>query len=169
MADVLIVMSGLPGTGKSTVSRELARQLGGCLVRIDTIEQAIGRARDDEQPVGAAGYVVAYAVAEDQLRLGLTVVADSVNPVAATREAWRDVARRTGSCVVDVEVVCSDAREHRNRVDTRSSDIADLRLPTWDEVLRGNYERWDREHVVVDTASRDVAQCVAQLRAAAGI
>ena len=46
--------------------------------------------------VGPAGYVVAYGVAEDNLRIGRIVVADTVNPVQATRDAWLDVARRAG-------------------------------------------------------------------------
>lgn len=38
---MLIVLSGLPGTSKTTIARELARQLGAVHVRIDTIEQAL--------------------------------------------------------------------------------------------------------------------------------
>jgi hypothetical protein len=37
----LIVMAGLPATGKTTIARELARPLGAVHVRIDTIEHAI--------------------------------------------------------------------------------------------------------------------------------
>jgi predicted kinase len=54
--------------------------------------------------VGEAGYRFGYAVAEDNLRLGRIVVADSVNPLRVTRDAWRNAAKRSGA--VFVEVVC---------------------------------------------------------------
>jgi predicted kinase len=38
---MLIIFGGLPATGKTTIARELARQLGAVHVRIDSIEQAI--------------------------------------------------------------------------------------------------------------------------------
>ena len=45
-----------------------------------------------------------------------------------------DVARRAAVALVEVEVVCSDAAEHRRRVESRRADIPGLLLPTWDEV-----------------------------------
>lgn len=38
---MLIIFGGLPGTGKTTIARELARQTGAMHLRIDSIEQAI--------------------------------------------------------------------------------------------------------------------------------
>src|SRR5271165_1678080 len=36
---MLIILGGLPGTGKTAIARELARQLGAVHVRIDSIEE----------------------------------------------------------------------------------------------------------------------------------
>ena len=41
---MLIVIGGLPGTGKTALARGLARALDAVHLRIDTIEQAIERA-----------------------------------------------------------------------------------------------------------------------------
>lgn len=38
---MLIILGGLPGSGKSTVAQALARRIGACYLRVDTIEQAI--------------------------------------------------------------------------------------------------------------------------------
>jgi hypothetical protein len=75
----------------------------------------------------AAGYRVAYAVAEDNLRLGQTVIADSVNPVPATRDAWLDAANRAQVRAREVEVTCSDSQEHRTRVETLTRTFRDSR------------------------------------------
>ncbi|WP_330263038.1 adenylyl-sulfate kinase [Streptomyces griseorubiginosus] len=100
------------------------------------------------------GSVVGYALAEEQLRQGHTVIAESVNPLAVTRDAWRDAAVRAGVPVLAVEVVCSDPDEHRRRAESRSVDIPDLPLPDWAQLTEREYEPWNRERLVVDTAGR---------------
>src|SRR2546421_8902108 len=115
---MLIIFSGLSATGKTTIARQIAREIGAIYLRIDSIEQAIRDSSIGDRPVEDAGYCVAYATAFDNLRLGRTVVADCVNPIAVTRNAWRDVAARAGVEAVDIEVVCTDAFEHRRRAGT---------------------------------------------------
>lgn len=153
---MLIVLGGLPGVGKTTVARELARVTGAMHLRIDSIEQVL---RNAGWEVEGEGYSVAYAVAEDNLRLGRIVIADCVNPEPLTRNEWRAVAERAGVAARDVEIVCSDAHEHRRRVETRAPDIAGHRLPTWADVIERDYRAWDAERLVVDSACLDVEQC----------
>lgn len=162
---MLIALSGLPGVGKSTLARLLAARLGAAWLRIDTIEQAIAAALG--RPVETdEGYRVAYGVAEDNLRLGLTVLADSVNPLAVTRDAWRAVAERAGVPCLEVLVVCSDLGEHRRRVEGRVSEVPGLVPPTWERVMARTVEPWSRTPLVVDTAGVEPAVCVAQVVAA---
>jgi hypothetical protein len=67
---------------------------------------------------------------------------------------------------VEIEVRCSDAQVHRRRVETRQSDISRLQTPTWEEVVSRGYEPWYRDHIVIDTAARSVAEIVKELREA---
>lgn len=155
---MLIVLSGLPGVGKTTIARELARAIGAVYLRIDSIEHAL---RGGGVKVEAEGYRVAHAIAEDNLRLGRAIVADCVNPWPLTRDEWREVARRAGARALDVEIVCSNEEEHRRRVESREADIPGHTLPTWQEVAARDYRPWDDgARLVVDTATSSVEQSV---------
>jgi len=103
---MLNIFEGLPGTGKSTLAQPLARDREAVLLRIDTIEQAL---KETEGLVnGLEGYVVAYHIAADNLRLGLSVVADAVHPVRVTRAPSRYVA------------ICAGVRLSRSKLPART-------------------------------------------------
>jgi predicted kinase len=166
---MLIVFSGLPGTGKTTLARALAQRRGAVILRIDVIEQAIRNAGVLAGDVGTAGYDVALGLAAANLALGRGVVADCVNPVAASRAAWRAVAEKASVRLVNIEVLCSDVAEHRRRVATRVSDIPGLVVPDWESVRRHEFAAWTTDRLVVDTAAltpdRVVSWIEAQLAA----
>ena len=163
---MLIILSGLPGVGKTAIARELALQIGAMHLRIDSIEQTMRTFRGVSGPLDDAGYRVAYVVAEDNLRIGLTVIADSVNPIQLTRDAWLEVAKRAKVSPFEIEIKCSDVEEHRRRVETRITDVPGLKLPTWEEVLAREYVPWNREHLVLDTAITSLDQNVKIIREA---
>ena len=136
-------------------------------LRIDSIEQALRDSELVKSEMTDAGYRVAYLIALDNLLAGKVVIADSVNPISITRNAWSDIAKRAGARAIEVEIVCSDQTEHRRRVETRTGDIPGSTLPTWDEVIAREYHPWDHEHLVIDTAKVGVDEGVAAIRDAA--
>ncbi|MDP3520933.1 MAG: AAA family ATPase [Hydrogenophaga sp.] len=136
---MLIALSGLPGTGKTTIARLLASQLPAVHVRIDTIEQALLRT-GWAAPLGAEAYIVGHGIAADNLRRGHLVLADCVNAAQLSRDAWDHVAQTCGVRCLHVGLVCGNAVEHRRRVLERTADIPGHELPTWAEVAA---LRWD--------------------------
>jgi predicted kinase len=159
----LIILAGLPGTGKTTIARDLARRLVAVHIHIDAIEQAIRQsAAHADVPMDDAGYLVGYAMAEGNLRLGHTVIADSVNPWPLTRDAWKSVADRAAVRAIEFEVVCSDPVEHERRITSREPDPRGARALTWQQVLARDYRHWHRDRIVLDTALKSPDEAVTE-------
>ncbi|MBE9103302.1 AAA family ATPase [filamentous cyanobacterium LEGE 07170] len=158
---MLYIFSGLPGTGKSTLATALSRICNGCYLRVDTIEQTMKNAGISLE--GPEGYAIAYALAEDNLRLGMNVIADTVNPIELTREAWRRAAENAKSAFREIEIVCTDLDEHKRRIETRKTSVKGLTLPTWKAVQNREYHPWTGDRIIIDTAGATPEQSIQQL------
>ena len=158
---VLYIFSGLPGVGKSTLASALAKHIGATYLQVDVIEQAL---KDIYQSaIYDEGYQLAFRMAADSLRRGLTVVGDSCNTVKKSRNAWQQVAADTQFDFINIEVVCSDVEEHQSRIEGRLSTIANLQLPTWLDVMNREYQRWETDVVHINTAHHSPSHSIAQL------
>ncbi|MFV1944236.1 AAA family ATPase [Pseudomonas luteola] len=160
---MLIVFSGLPGTGKTTIAKDLVATTAALYLRIDTIEQAIRNSGALAHDVGRSGYMVANELALSNLLLGHTVIVDCVNPVTESRMAWSESASKAGVRLVNIQVICSDKHEHRRRIETRLGDIPGLLPPTWQSVLDHEYEAWAEAPFCIDTALTSPAQAVSMI------
>jgi predicted kinase len=156
---MLVALSGLPGVGKTTIGKALARASGATYLRIDSIEDAL---RKSGGTIHSEGYDVAHAIAEDNLCLGRIVIADCVNPWPLTRDAWTAVARRARVTILEVEITCSDEDEHRRRVETRLAQ--DPSAPSWEQVTSRDYRAWTRDRVVIDSCTRPLEVIVDDLK-----
>jgi predicted kinase len=163
MAPILVVFAGLPGTGKSTLAREVATQLHATWLRVDVAEAAMVKAglpRSFE--TGLAAYIAARDLAEIHLRLGQDVVVDAVNGVEPARAMWRTLAPECAASLFFVETICSDREEHRRRVESREAPTPPLPLPMWPEVVQREFSPWKEPVLTVDTRE-PIDECVARI------
>jgi predicted kinase len=151
---VLVVVSGLPAVGKSELADALGRRLGAAVLSVDPIEAALWRCGIAPSfETGVAAYEVVAVLAEHQLQLGLTVIADAVSSLEVARDMWRRAASRTGAEMRVIEVVCSHEGTHRERLARRARNIVGFPEPSWEDVVhrRDEWEPWKVERLVVDS------------------
>ena len=164
ISPTLIVLSGLPGSGKSVLAESLSRALSVPMFSIDPIEAAMWRAGLAKTETGDAAYEVARALADEHLRLRHSVIVDAVNPVEGPRAAWRNLAAKHRVSLKIIECVCSDETMHRQRIEGRVRSIAGTHELTWSSLLqrRAEYEAWTDPRLVLDTSRTSPAQLHAQ-------
>jgi predicted kinase len=163
---MLIVVAGLPGSGKSTLADALGLHLKAPVLAVDPIENAILSAGlEPGWEAGVAAYEAAGAMAVANLLLGLTVIVDSVSDSEPARQTWWTAAERAAAPTKVIEVRCSDAAEHRRRLEHRQRGLSHVPEPAWEDVLRRaeSYAPWNRERLVVDSAGSLDAMVTAAL------
>lgn len=151
---MLVMFSGLPGSGKSAIADQLGRRLPAAVLSVDPIEAAICRCAITQSfETGVAAYEVASVLAENHLRLGLSVIADAVNSLEIARSMWHRAALNSGAPVTVIEVICSDPDVHRSRLASRVRDIDGFPEPTWDDVTarQAAWEDLTEDRLVLDT------------------
>jgi len=153
---MLYIFGGLPGTGKTELAKGLASAIGAVYIRVDTIEQSLKECGLSQ--LYDEGYRVAFALALENLKNGLSVVADSTNLISESRQAWVNVAKNAATAYKEIEIVCSDKAEHRERVENRISDIPNLNLPSWHSVVSREYQPWLTVDITLDTAGKTPSQ-----------
>ena len=159
---ILFIFSGLPASGKSTLAKFIVREYNAVYLRIDTIEQGL---RDlCNTKVEGEGYRLAYRIASDNLKQNLNVVADSCNPINLTRNEWEEVAKLNKSDFINIEIICSDKTEHKKRAELRTSEVKNLKLPKWNEIVNREYHTWQKQRIIIDTANKSIEECEKQIK-----
>jgi predicted kinase len=140
----VLVLTGLPGTGKSTLADLAAGTIGAPAFAGDWLLGALaphGVLTGLDRPTMLAVYYgLLDSLVTRQLMLGQSAVVDCVltDEVAAR---WRRGADDRGARLVVVECVCSDESVHRRRIEGRRRDI-----PGWHEVGWDHVERMRAEY-----------------------
>ncbi len=162
---MLIVISGLPATGKTTLAAALARRIEATHLSVDTVEDALlGAGLEQGWTTGVAAYEAVRVAAEQNLELGATVVVDAVNDSDAARQTWRDAAKTTGAAVFFVLLRPPPPADHQARLRARARTLRLVHEPTWEDVVERaqTYEEWAGDPIEL-SATEPVEALVDQL------
>lgn len=142
MQSKLILFSGLPGTGKSTLAGRLARELKMPLLCID---QVIGDVPGNaDVTFWDSKVAILLDLTRVQLELGLSVIVDSVF-MNKDRYHAREIARRNHARFLPIHVFLSDDRVWQERVKARYNELDDPAVATWDRIQhqRQHFREWE--------------------------
>ncbi|MBN1964244.1 MAG: AAA family ATPase [Anaerolineae bacterium] len=142
MDPTLILFSGLPGSGKTTLARQLATLYRLPLLSKDRVQRALR----DHVPGAEAinGYHLILDLADEQLGLGLSVILDAVFPLPGFREAAHAIAARHAARLRVIACACSDRALWQARCADRTQYVPGWNPAGWSEVerLEPVYQPW---------------------------
>jgi predicted kinase len=171
----LILVGGLPGSGKSTIAHALAERVGADCIATDVLRKELAGAEPGERLPAAVGggiygagmtgltYRELLVQAERRLRAGRSVVLDATFGRAADRRRATALARAVGGTCVAAECRCP-VRVARERLLSRErpgyTGPSDAGWEVY-RALRRTFEPWP-EAVRVDT-TQPAEQCLSKI------
>jgi predicted kinase len=146
---LLVLITGLPGTGKSTLAEQAGRALGAPVLGHDWAMSGLRPYPEVQEALDGmgvrghrgVGWSLLWSLARSQLRLGSPVVLDGVAR-APEVEGTRRVAREEGAASLVVMTSCDDPAQHRTRVEGRQRQIPNWYELDWPQVARSR-ESWE--------------------------
>lgn len=155
----LLVFSGLPGTGKSTLAESVGRKFGIPVFAKDWLEATLAGCEfiqtNDEKLLGSVGYRLLTMLAERQLMLEQSVILDSCASTESIRLTWKQLATKYKADWKVVECICSDVCVHHTQLKTRQRHIPGWHELEWADVelVRSYYAPWNEPRIRIDSVA----------------
>lgn len=151
MQPKLILFSGLPGTGKSTLSYALSRQTGWGLLSKDMVDNAYKRSSDPN--TAWYSYELLLDFAALNLKNGATVIVDAVFTYQRLRDSAYHITQKHGAKMYSIVCVCSNEELWEKRVRERPEAVDYWTPADWSEVQRvqRNFDEWREPHLLLDS------------------
>jgi predicted kinase len=152
---VLVVLSGLPGSGKSYLAAEICRRRPLLRLESDAMRKALFSRPVYSQRESSRLFDAVHVLLDSLLARGVPTIVDATNLKVAHRQPVYEMAERQGAKILIIETIAPDA-VIRRRLRARGpggnpADRSDADVDVYD-MMRREAEPIQREHLVVDTS-----------------
>jgi predicted kinase len=157
-----VVVSGLPGTGKSFFCRKLAERQSFCILESDALRKTLFPSPDYSVTESARLFAACHRLIEWLLRNGVPVIFDATNLSEGYRGYLYRISDRSGARLVLVRVEAPPAvayqrlRARRNAGNPEDKSDADWQVY---RRMEPRVEKFRHNHFAVDT-SRDITPVI---------
>ncbi len=152
MEPTLILFTGMPGSGKTTLARMVARHLKLPLFSKDRVQRILRDHHLAAENTGD-GYYIILDMADEQLSLGVSVILDATFPLDHFRTVASEMAIRHQARFCAFYCYCSDDAEWHRRMTDRVQYVPGWKPVGWDDVLRMRqyYQPWNENAMMLDS------------------
>lgn len=157
-----VVVSGLPGTGKSFFCRKLAERLPFCILESDAMRKILFPSPSYSTEESARLFTACHSLIELLLKSGISVIFDATNLSERHREHLYRISDKTGAKLVLVRVEAPPAVAYeRLQARNKMTDREDKSDADWQvyKRMKSRVDKIRRNHFAVDT-SRDITPVI---------
>jgi predicted kinase len=161
----LIVVSGLPGTGKSFFCRELAGRLSFLVLASDALRKILFPSPQYQEGENRRLFSACHVLIEELLRKGIPIIFDATNLLEHHREYLYRAAERAGTKLILVWVEAPTEVVRQRLLAREKAAVSQYESEAGWEVynkMKPRREKISRNHFVVDT-SHDINPVIAKI------
>jgi predicted kinase len=153
---VLVIISGLPGTGKSYFCNRLAERMPSVILESDALRKALFPKPNYSQTESTRLFKAIRLLVERLLRRGLSIILDATNLSERYREYFYSIAERLDVKLVVVSVEAPPLLV-KERLEARLGNPQEKSDASWEvyQKMSRSVEKITRKYYAVDT-SRDI-------------
>ena len=153
---VLIIVCGLPGTGKTTIAQEIAKKIKASHLNIDSIRKRLFKKPKYTYFESALVYRVLFLIAEELLKKKINVVLDATFVFKFSRDEAKELAKKYKTQFKIIEAKCQKKillKRIRKRKKTRALSDADEKVYF---KIKKEFQPIKKKHFVIDNSGKIV-------------
>lgn len=154
MESSIIIIGGIPGTGKTTIANALSKKIDAPVFTKDLLEAAIVRSGIvSTGELKGVGYELLAVLAKNELNLGRSAILDCIASSNSIKRFWSGL---TNQRVKYIECVCSNRELHKTRIESRVRGIPGWYEITWNDILKieGSYHPCSETRLILDAKDK---------------